>query len=418
MFGPYELHECLGMGGMASVHRATIELADGARREVALKRLLPHLANDRGFVEDFIREAKLVAGLEHPHIAKLLELGSFDDTYYIVMELVKGAPLLALMRGAHVQKRPAPVGVVLALISELCDALDYASNGTDAFGEPLRIVHRDLSPSNLMITDQGVLKVIDFGVAKSLGGHRLETDSGLVKGKLGYMAPESLSDEPIDPRADLFSAGVVAWELLAARRLFKADTQDATIEKLRTLPIPPPSHYNPRCSPALDSVILRALARPTQDRWVTAAAMREAIEDARRDCGEPSTARAVTDWVRATQMGRKPTEFGVAPAPPERDSMPSLPRLATSDAMIATPKRFRLLTQGWRSVTPTSVYDDDSKVIEIGTIEQVRVRIIEDASKRIEISTVENTAQRTVRALDDFDAQTTASRAPRWRGDD
>ena len=415
-FGPYELHECLGAGGMATVHRASIELSDGARREVAIKRLLPQLADDRGFVEDFIREAKLVAGLEHPHIVKLLELGCVGRTYYIVMELVKGVSLMALMRAAYTSKRAVPIGVALALLSELCDALDYASNGTDAFGEPLRLVHRDLSPSNLLVTDQGSLKVIDFGVAKAVSGTRFLTDSGLVKGKLAYMAPEALSDRPIDSRADLFSAGVVAWELLTARRLLKADTQDEVIEKLRTLVIQPPSTYNPRCPPALDAVVLRALARPVSERWVSAAAMREAIEEVRRDCRDPSTPRAVTDWMRGSAIGRKPTLLGLAF---ESASEISPPRLSTDelseiiDSPPMAPRPFRLMSPAWRS----SVLEDVSKEIEIGILERKRITVVEDPSKQIQIEVPETTQDR-AEAIDEFDGKTTASAAPAFLDDD
>src|SRR5687768_6495814 len=171
---------------MATVHRASLDIGGGVIREVALKRLLPQLADDKGFVEDFVREAKLAAQLQHPHIVRMLELGRVGRIYFIAMELVRGVSLAQLMKLMHATRQVAPIGVVVALLGELLDALDYASNCTDDYGEPMHIVHRDLSPSNLIVTEDGHLKVIDFGVAKSLSG-RFMTSSGMVKGKLSYM---------------------------------------------------------------------------------------------------------------------------------------------------------------------------------------------------------------------------------------
>ncbi len=403
---------------MATVHRASIEVADGLRRDVALKRLLPQLADDRGFIEDFIREAKLVAGLDHPNIVKLLELGCIDRTYYIVMELVQGVSLLELMRAAFVAKQPTPIGITLSILCELCDALDYASNGTDAFGEPLWIVHRDLSPSNLIITDGGQLKVIDFGVAKAVAGSRFLSNSGLVKGKLAYMAPEALGSDHLDSRADLFSAGVVGWEMLAARRLFKADNDLAIIDKVREMELPPPSKFNPAVSPALDTVILHALARSLDERWASAAAMRTALERVRREYREPSTPAAVVDWARELLTTRAPTRG---------DSEPAM-RLTTDDLVDVidggpdTNRSFRLVSPGWASVVRgTTEFGDESKLIEIGVlreVEQIHTEWIEDASKMIRIEPVETTEDRAQALADDFDARTTASGAPAFRDPD
>src|SRR5689334_21844615 len=178
-FGPYRIHGTLGAGGMAIVYRASIKLGAGVRREVALKRLLPQLADDNQLVQDFIREAKLSAQLDHPNIVKIVELGQVEREYFMAMELITGASLMKLMKAGHTAGKPAPIGVVLSLLMELCDALDYAHSGTDQYGEPLGIVHRDLSPSNLLVTDDGHLKVIDFGVAKAVAG-KFVTNTGLV----------------------------------------------------------------------------------------------------------------------------------------------------------------------------------------------------------------------------------------------
>jgi eukaryotic-like serine/threonine-protein kinase len=280
-FGRYTVHERLGAGGMATVHRATLDIGDGIIREVALKRLLPQLTEEPQLIDDFVREAKLAAQLQHPNIVRILELGRIDETYFIVMELVRGHSLLQLLRILHARDALAPIGIVVALLAELLDALDYASSATGADGAPLEIVHRDLSPSNLILTDEGTLKIIDFGVARSVTG-TFATSSGLVKGKLGYMALEVLCARPIDRRADIFSAGVVAWELLTGRRLFVGHNEYEVMTKIRDGATTPPSAFNAECSPELDEIVMHALARDPDNRWPSAAVMKRALDTVRR----------------------------------------------------------------------------------------------------------------------------------------
>jgi serine/threonine protein kinase len=294
-FGRYTVLECLGAGGMATVHRATIEIGAGVVREVALKRLLPQLADEKQLVEDFVREAKLAAQLQHPNIVRILELGRTGPTYFIAMELVRGHSLLALMKLLHAQRALAPIGIVVAILAEILDALDYASNASDADGEPLEIVHRDLSPSNLIITDEGNLKIIDFGVAKSVTG-KFMTSSGLVKGKLGYMSLEVLAARPIDRRADIFSVGVVAWEMLTGRRLFVGQNEYEVMTKIRKGASQPPSQLNRDCSPELDEIVMHALSRKPQDRWPSAMVMKRALDTVRRT--HRQGVREIAAWMR------------------------------------------------------------------------------------------------------------------------
>lgn len=291
-FGAYVVHESIGAGGMATVHRATIALDGGGEREVALKRLHPELAEDRRFVDYFVREAKLAVRLSHPNIVRILDLGCIGSTYFIAMELVHGRSLLSLMRKAFLKRRQPPIGVVLALAAELCDALDYAHGGDDG-----GIVHRDLSPANLLVTDDGHLKIIDFGIARPIQS-RMPTGGGVVKGKLGYMAVEALTGGQVDGRADLFSTGVVMWELLTCRRLFKARTHQEMISMVHDAAIVPPSQLNPECREELDEVVVRALSRSVDERWQAAAAMRRALETVRRYYNDRSSARQVTSWVQ------------------------------------------------------------------------------------------------------------------------
>ena len=287
-FGAYTVYECLGAGGMATVHRASIELEDDETREVALKRLLPQFAEDKRFVEDFIREGKLAAELQHPNIVRILELGRIGRTYFIAMDLVRGRVLMSVMRRAFVQRKPAPIGVVVALMSELCDALEHAHDA--------QIVHRDLTPSNLIVTDDGHLKIIDFGVAKALVGN-LQTSSGLAKGKLGYMSMEAIGGKKLDTRADIFSTGVVSWELIATKRLFKGTNEIEIINQLRDGDVQKPSIYNRECPADLDEIVLKALERDREERWSSAGEMRDALDDVRRFHHGESSAQAVMNWI-------------------------------------------------------------------------------------------------------------------------
>jgi serine/threonine-protein kinase len=294
-FGPYTVHECLGAGGMAAVHRATIDIGGGVIREVALKRLLPQLADEKKLVEDFIREAKLAAQLRHPGIVRILELGRHAGSYFIAMELVRGHSLLQLMKLQHAMRVATPIGVVVALMAELLDALDYASSATDDEGEPLHIVHRDLSPSNLIVTEDGHLKIIDFGVAKALSG-KFMTQSGMVKGKLAYMALEVLAGKNYDKRVDIFSIGVVAWELITGRRLFKGANEFEIITKVRDGASDPPSTYNPLCPAELDEIVMHAISKSPDDRWPSAEVMVRALGTLRRKYKEGP--RDIQAWTR------------------------------------------------------------------------------------------------------------------------
>jgi serine/threonine protein kinase len=295
--GPFRIYERLGTGGLATVDRATVDI-EGIPRQLALKQLLPWWADDPVVRGEFIREATIGAQLHHPNIVRIFDLGSIDGSYYIAMELVDGVTLLELLRACRDKERPAPVGVVLSLLSELCDALDYATTATDDSGQPLCIVHRDLSPANLMVGADGHLKLIDFGIARATTG-RFATSTGQVKGKAGYIAAETLANAGVDARTDLFSVGIIAWEALTARRLFASC--DFAEDKLReeAANIIPPSWLNDACPPALDPIILRALAIDRDHRWESAAAMRDAIDELRWPMRGFAGPRAVAAWYDA-----------------------------------------------------------------------------------------------------------------------
>ncbi|HEU4733181.1 MAG TPA: protein kinase [Kofleriaceae bacterium] len=294
-FGPYIVYERLGVGGMATVHRAKKRGIAGFERGVALKRILPHLADDAEFINSFVREAKLASLLVHPNIAQIYDFGRVGSVYYIAMEHVDGFDVRKMLRHANRHKEPLPLAVVMSVLCELCEALEYAHTFVDEHGEPQGIVHRDVSPSNLIVAHSGHLKVIDFGIAKATA-RPLHTESGRVKGKLGYMSPEAVAGRTFGPVSDVFSAGVVAHELLTAQPLFSAKTDYDTLIRIHEAEIPPPSRKNPSIPAALDELVLAALARDPEHRLPGAGAFRDGIEYIAAQAGVRFSARDVVEW--------------------------------------------------------------------------------------------------------------------------
>lgn len=296
VFGDYLVFERLGIGGMATVHRAIRRGIEGFEQVVALKRLLPHLAADAQFVESFVREAKLASLLQHQRIIQIYDLGCFADTYFIAMEYVEGCDLRELLRSAHERHGPPPLDVGLSILGELCEGLHYAHTRVDANEQPLGLVHRDISPSNLLITQSGNLKIIDFGIAKATSGE-LRTDSGRIKGKCPYMSPEAIQGKALDARSDIFSTGIIAFELLTARPLFASKSDYETLTKVQFAEAFPPSFFNRDCPLELDDVVLKALEKEPGDRWESIAAMREEIDKVALKHRVHATPRRVTEWI-------------------------------------------------------------------------------------------------------------------------
>ncbi|MCW5803590.1 MAG: protein kinase [Deltaproteobacteria bacterium] len=304
MFGAYVVGELLGAGGMATVHRAE----DRARRRVvALKRLLPSLSEDPEIVRSFVGEARLAMELHHPNIAETYDAGIIDGTHYIAMELVSGPTLAQIVRQIAAARVGAiPMGIVLAMIAQVCDGLDHAHNLTDASGAPLGLVHRDVSPVNLIVSNKGIVKLIDFGIVK-VRNSDVHTAAGTIKGKFAYLAPETMGGGPIDHRADLFGLGVIAHELLAGRRLFHAGTDLATIHNITELPIQPPSRWSPEVTRDIDDIVLTALQRDPAARWQSGRAMRAAIANAMDHLKLTTGPAEVLAWVEwaFTQLPRR-----------------------------------------------------------------------------------------------------------------
>ncbi len=292
-YGSYLVYEQIGKGGMATVHRAELPTKRGVR-EVALKRLFPTL--QRELVALFLDEAKLLRYLDHPNIARTYDSGRVFGTYFIAMEYVRGPTLKQLVAHCRDTVGPVPQTITLNLAAQLCEALDHAHHRRDEHGRPLGIVHRDVSPANIIISETGLLKLIDFGLARAavMTEH---TAAGVIKGKYAYVAPEDLGGN-LDHRADLWAVGIVMYELLTGRALFDGFDAFETTRRVRELPIPRPSRASPEVTPELDAVVMRALERDLTRRWQSAAEMREAIEAVIARPGNAIANPDVAAWIQ------------------------------------------------------------------------------------------------------------------------
>jgi serine/threonine protein kinase len=295
-FGNYLVHERLGAGGMATVHRAILTGPGGFERPVALKRLLPHLATDDSFVRAFVREARIAAQLRHTNVAQTFDLGLVGDSYYIAMELIEGFDLRQVLKQAAAAAGPMPAPLVCNLLLQVCDALDYAHGLTDEHGQLLGIVHRDVSPANIIVNTDGLAKLIDFGIARATSSS-LMTMSGQLKGKFAYIAPETIQGV-FDARADLFSLGVVAHELLTAKPLLTGTDEIDTLRRVREHVILPPSAVTPGIPDEVDSIVMTALTRDPAERWQSAAAMRGALSVVSSRANLRASAADVARWIQ------------------------------------------------------------------------------------------------------------------------
>jgi serine/threonine protein kinase len=265
---------------MADVFKARIQGPAGFERTFVVKRILPHLSDDPSFTKMFIDEAKIAAKLAHPNIVQVFELGSVDDEYFMSMEYVRGHDLAETMRTLWARVGPPRPELVAYVGREMCRALAYAHDFTSEDGQSLGMIHRDVSPSNVMLSYDGAVKILDFGIAKALGGDAVEeTKSGTLKGKFAYMAPEQTVSNEIDRRIDIFATGIVLHEILTGRRLFKGENDMQTIERVRTCQVAAPSLFNPLCPPQLDQIVLQALARNRDERYQSASEMADALDD-------------------------------------------------------------------------------------------------------------------------------------------
>ena len=286
-FGKYYLLERVNVGGMAEVFKAKATGVEGFERLVAVKRILPNIAEDEEFITMFVDEAKIAVQLNHANIAQIFDLGKVGDSYFIALEYVQGKDLRAIFNRCRSRGEPLPVPLACFSIMKVCEGLDYAHQKRDAGGSFLNLVHRDVSPQNLLVSYEGEVKVIDFGIAKA-AGKAGKTQAGILKGKFGYMSPEQVLGMEIDRRSDVFGVGICLYELLTGERLFIAETDFATLEKVRNVDVMPPSTYNRKIPEELEQIVMRALARDREVRYQTAMELHDELQGFLYSSGSPA----------------------------------------------------------------------------------------------------------------------------------
>lgn len=330
--GRYIVDRQLGVGGMAYIHLARAVGHGGFEKQVVIKELLPQLAEDAEFVERFLQEARIVATLDHPHIASVHDVGQDGSRHYFAMEYVPGRDLRSILRKARARGRALSIEEVLAVGISLCSALHYAHEKRDARGRHLALVHRDVSPSNLLVSTEGTLKLVDFGIAK-VRTSMVSTAAGSIRGKIPYMAPEQARGERVDRRTDVFAAGLVLWEMLVGARAVADDNEHTMLLAAIAARHPRVDTLRADCPRPLADLVAHALRPGADDRPPDAQMLREALEeiartlrlrsssivlselmqelfDAQPHGSEAQAPRTPADDATATYS---PTELGVAP---------------------------------------------------------------------------------------------------------
>ncbi len=290
----YAMYGAIARGGMATVHLGRLLGPNGFARRVAIKRLHPQFAGDPEIASMFAEEARLSARVAHVNVVAMLDVVSADKELLLVMDYVHGETLSRVLAHARASGTPVPVPIVVTVLADVLHGLHAAHEATGEDGAPLRLIHRDVSPQNILVGTDGVARVVDFGIAKAVGQAQI-TREGQVRGKIPYMPPEQLLRRSSDHRADVYAAGVVLWEALAGKRLFVADDEPTLFSLVLEQVIVPPSRTNPAVPPELDAIALRALERDPERRFPDARAMAQAVEAV----VVRAPASAVADWVKA-----------------------------------------------------------------------------------------------------------------------
>jgi serine/threonine protein kinase len=276
-FGKYTLVEKIGAGGMAEIWRASLSGADGFEKQVVIKQILPQYARSRSFITMFVQEAKVASHIQHPNVVQIYELGQESGQYFIAMEYVPGHDLLAILERASHLRRHIPIELCLFIAGEVCKGLEEAHHATDAKGQLLNIIHRDVSPANILVSRDGDVKLTDFGVARASVEGKTIGVTGQLQGKLGYMSPEQVASQTTDFRSDLFSLGIVLFECITHQRLFIGTNDIATLAKVRNADIDSSLSAHPNLPAPVVSILRKALAKTPKDRYRSAQAMEEEI---------------------------------------------------------------------------------------------------------------------------------------------
>lgn len=301
-YGSYQLLLKLAVGGQAEIFLARHEGVAGFHKLVVIKRLLPHLARDTEFIKMLVDEARIVAQLSHPHVCQVYELGQVQGSYYLAMEYLEGMPLSRLLRHAADCLEIPDTRLVCTILRQACEGLHHAHELCDSSGQPSGVVHRDVSPSNLFVTVDGIAKVLDFGIAKARGTQS-KTRTGTIKGKYEYMSPEQVRRLPLDRRSDVFSLGIVLYEALTVRRLFYRDSEYEVFRAVTDEPIPLLRQLRPTVPVELEQVVARALARDPDERFATARELGHALDAAVSGLGPEPDSSVIGEYVRCCAGG-------------------------------------------------------------------------------------------------------------------
>ncbi len=276
-FGKYYFLERISVGGMAEVFKAKSFGVEGFEKLIAIKRILSNVAEDEDFISMFIDEAKIAVQLNHANIAQIFDLGNIEGSYFIALEYVHGKDLRTIWDRHNRRNLLLPIPMSAYITIRICEGLDYAHRKKNAAGNDLNIVHRDVSPQNILVSYEGEVKIIDFGIAKA-ANKASRTQAGILKGKFGYMSPEQVRGLPLDGRSDIFSTGIILYELLTGERLFVGESDFSTLEKVRNVEILPPTTYNRKIPDDLEKIVLKALSKDPDDRYKTSYDMQEDLQ--------------------------------------------------------------------------------------------------------------------------------------------
>ncbi|TNE50391.1 MAG: serine/threonine protein kinase [Deltaproteobacteria bacterium] len=318
-FGPYMLLQKIGQGGMAEIFRAESAGPQGFAKEVAIKRILSSLASNEDFITQFLDEARIVGNLSHPNIVQIYDVGQVDDAYYIAMEFVDGKHMGQVIQRSIESMSQVPVREATAIINEVSKALAFAHSAVDSLGNPLHIIHRDVSPQNILIGFNGAIKLTDFGIAKA-ANKLFQTTAGVIKGKFSYLAPEQLVGKGASTASDIFSLGVAFWEMLSGRRLFQGESDIRTIQLVQACQVPPLSQFRNDVPPELEQVITYMLSPSPEYRYQNAYDLVNALSHILHHFGVSEHLNLVANFMGSLY----PENYQNSGAAPTRASMPAV----------------------------------------------------------------------------------------------
>ncbi|MCH7665160.1 MAG: protein kinase [Acidobacteria bacterium] len=342
-FGQYRLDERIAVGGMAEVWRASMLGMEGFRKTIAIKKILPHLAENSEFVAMFIEEAKLAAQLSHENLVEIYDLGKIGESFFIAMEFVDGKDLRGLLNRLRQASEQMPIGLALLITAEVARGLEYAHTREDSDGKALDLVHRDVSPRNVLIGHDGRVRLCDFGVAKAVSSV-IQTQIGALKGKLQYMSPEQASGRSVDNRSDIYSLGSVMYEMISGRRLYEADNEISLLDAARAGNFDDPSKHCPALPQEVRRILIKALAKKPSARYQSAGALEQDLRALLRTVEPAPGAQVLGSFVKELFAERTATE--------ER---PAGAEVASASAVTATLDGSDAATRSWPSGRPSTL---------------------------------------------------------------